>query len=51
MVVDNSPGCHIFLHVHLETLVPVRVQGLFHDGGGVCLIAIDGDHSKWVRQA
>lgn len=38
-------------HIQIERLIPVRVQGLFNDGGGVGLLASNRSHSEWVGES
>ena len=35
-------------HIHIEVLIPIRVQGLFNDTSGVCLFSIHSDDCEWV---
>ena len=37
-------------NIHVEALVPVRIQSLFHDAGGVCLLGVNCDDGKRIRQ-
>lgn len=37
--------------VQVEAFVPIGIQRPFADGGGLCLFAIDGGHSKWVGKS
>jgi len=37
-------------NVHVKALVPVRVQSLFHDAGGVCLLGVNCDDGERIRQ-
>lgn len=36
------------MNSHVKALVPVRVEGLLHDAGGVGLLGIDGNHGEGV---
>jgi hypothetical protein len=36
---------------HVETFIPVRIQSLFHNAGGVSLLSVNSDNGKRIGKS